>query len=181
MFVWTMVSGNTELLNYAGNNRTCNHSWLMLVGKWCNWCCGLKPVSPSTTSIAASLIYMCFLKLQHVQLSRPPQYRQYQYQYLVGNKLFVTCKNNCSHSSGVAKRTGFSLSFFHGIGTGQDFYFFVGVWRERFENPLLYYPFNVNHVFCIDVSVQLVSPDAFTLIDTIQHSILPYAVKINMC
>lgn len=40
---------------------------------------------------------------------------------------------------------------------------------------------HVNHVFCIEVSVQLVSPDAFTHIATIQHSTLPYAVKINMC
>ncbi len=30
---WTLVSGNTESLNYAGNDETCDHSWLtMLLG-----------------------------------------------------------------------------------------------------------------------------------------------------
>lgn len=30
MFIATMVSGNPESLNYVGNNRSCDHSWLML-------------------------------------------------------------------------------------------------------------------------------------------------------
>ncbi len=30
MFIGTMVSGNPESLNYVGNNRSCDHRWLML-------------------------------------------------------------------------------------------------------------------------------------------------------
>ena len=31
MFVGTMVSGNTDSLNYADNDGTCDHSWLTML------------------------------------------------------------------------------------------------------------------------------------------------------
>ncbi len=62
-----MVSGNTESLNYVGNDGTCDHSWLMmLLGN-----ATLVSAALSRTHLMPSAGLSVFLLLVHILFSPP--------------------------------------------------------------------------------------------------------------
>ncbi len=63
----SMVSGNTESLNYVGNDGTCDHSWLMmLLGN-----ATLVSAALSRTHLMPSAGLSVFLLLVHILFSPP--------------------------------------------------------------------------------------------------------------